>query len=161
MKQKWPSALQLRNIELFNTCLLWHLTGGIHATWVAKMWKRVVAGFCHHACIRCTVEYCILIVTVGIKNTTEVGHGWVITFYIKSWIWLLFISLYQLISVSKRASAYLGPLLITRININGSMDKKLVTWPVECGMTLCIHSQTSMPAPLKFGNGWVISSHPP
>ena len=28
-----------------------------------------------------------------------------------------------------------------------------------CGMKLLIHSQTSTVQPLKFGNGWAISSH--
>ena len=30
---------------------------------------------------------------------------------------------------------------------------------INCGMKLLIHSQTSTAQPLKFGNGWVISSH--
>ena len=29
----------------------------------------------------------------------------------------------------------------------------------KCGIKLLIHFQTSMVAPLKFGNGWIISSH--
>ena len=30
---------------------------------------------------------------------------------------------------------------------------------IKCGMKLHIHSQTSTVQPLKFGNGYVISSH--
>ena len=35
----------------------------------------------------------------------------------------------------------------------------VITCPIKCGMKLLIHSQTSMVQPLKFGNGYVISSH--
>ena len=35
----------------------------------------------------------------------------------------------------------------------------IITPIVKCGMELPIHSQTSTVQQLKFGNGWVISSH--
>ena len=44
----------------------------------------------------------------------------------------------------------LGTLLLTWFNFNCIMDKQL--HPI-CEMKLLIHSQTSMVAPLKFGNG--------
>ena len=47
------------------------------------------------------------------------------------------------------------PLLPTWFNFNPS----IITYPVRCGMKLLIHSQNSMKEPLKFGNGYVISSH--
>ena len=48
-------------------------------------------------------------------------------------------------------------LLLTWINFNLSMDK-LITSIIMCGMKLLIHSQTSTVPPLRFGNGYVISS---
>ena len=47
---------------------------------------------------------------------------------------------------------------VTR-SFNVFFGLQVTTWPVKCGMHLLIHSQTSMVALLKFGNGWVISSH--
>ena len=48
-----------------------------------------------------------------------------------------------------------GALLLTWINFNLSV----IRCPVKCGMKLLIYTQTLMAAPLKFGNGWVISPH--
>ena len=46
---------------------------------------------------------------------------------------------------------YQEPILQTRINFDSNMSK----W----GITLPIHYQNSVAAPLQFGNGYVISSH--
>ena len=45
----------------------------------------------------------------------------------------------------------LGPLLLTWINFNPSMD--VTTYPVKYGMKLLFHFQTSTAVSLKFGNG--------
>ena len=42
------------------------------------------------------------------------------------------------------------PLLLTWINLNPSMDKKVTTCPVKYGMKLLILSQTLNVSPLKF-----------
>ena len=34
-----------------------------------------------------------------------------------------------------------------------------IIFPIKCDLKLLIHSQTSMAVRLKFGNGWLISSH--
>ena len=53
-------------------------------------------------------------------------------------------------------SRSLGPFSLTWFNFNPSM---VITCPIKCGVKLLIHSQTSTAAPLKFGNGYVISFH--
>ena len=52
----------------------------------------------------------------------------------------------------------LGPLLPTRFNFNPDMDMQLHLIEKR-RMRLLVHSQTSLAQPLKFGNGWVTSSH--
>ena len=48
------------------------------------------------------------------------------------------------------------PLLLTWIKVQHGY---VIIYTVKCGMKLHIHSQTSTVAPLKFKNGWAISSY--
>ena len=45
------------------------------------------------------------------------------------------------------------PTLLAWINF------EVIACLVKCGVKLLIHSPTSMVQPLKFGNGWIISTH--
>ena len=50
-------------------------------------------------------------------------------------------------------SVAVGSWLNKHVNLLGVPTWKLITCPLQCGMKLLIHSQTSTVAPLKFWNG--------